>query len=158
MDTGSHGAVCIVKFDGDKSERTLVPFKGKDAAGIAKILDDAIAHTKDLQYAVIEEPPRFMGTMIPSSRISVLFESFGFTVGYLMGKGVEVHKVIPKVWQEPYRDAIGFKRGKMKHSEWKKNLSKYAKLHHPTDGLTNETADALLMSQYWLKHRPHTNE
>jgi hypothetical protein len=93
-----------------------------------------------------------MGTMIPSSRISVLFESFGIMVGYLMANGITPKRVQPRIWQGMYRDALDSKRGKMKHAEWKKILTKYAKLHYACEGLTNQTTDALLMAKWWTKH------
>jgi hypothetical protein len=38
----------------------------------------------------------------------------------------------------------------MKHAQWKKILTQYAKILYPTDGLTNQTTDALLMAHWWL--------
>lgn len=149
IDTGASGAICIVTSDG---EIKLIPLKGLEPEKLHPVLSEAIFYTDNLTKVVIEEPPRFMGTMIPSSRISVLFESFGIMVGYLMANGITPKRVQPRIWQEMYRDALDAKRGKMKHSEWKKILTKYAKLHYAYEGLTNQTTDALLIAQWWLKH------
>lgn len=149
IDTGASGAVCIVTSDG---ETKLIPLKGLEPDKLAPILSQAIFYTDNLTKVVIEEPPRFMGTLIPSSRISVLFESFGIMVGYLMANGITPKRVQPRIWQEMYRDALDSKRGKMKHSEWKRILTQYAKLHYPCAGLTNQTTDALLIAKWWLKH------
>jgi hypothetical protein len=149
IDTGASGAVCIVTDDGYKK---LIPLKGLEPSDILPILNHAIGYTDKLEKVIIEEPPRFMGTMIPSSRISVLFESFGIMVGYLMANGITPRRVQPRIWQEMYRDALDSKRGKMKHAQWKKILTQYAKIHYPTDGLTNQTTDALLMAHWWLTH------
>jgi hypothetical protein len=38
----------------------------------------------------------------------------------------------------------------MKHSEWKKILADYAKKRYEgTEGLTNQTADSLLIAEWW---------
>ena len=150
IDTGASGAICIVT---DTGYTKLIPLKGLEPSKILPVLNEAIGYSDKLEQVVIEEPPRFMGTMIPSSRISVLFESFGIMVGYLMANGITPKRVQPRIWQEMYRDALDAKRGKMKHSQWKKVLSQYAKIHYPTDGLTNQTTDALLMAKWWLTQR-----
>jgi hypothetical protein len=149
IDTGSSGAVCV--YHRQDKLFTLTPLRGLSPELILPILDEACGATDNLEQVIIEEPPRFMGTMIPSSRISVLFESFGIMIGYLMANGIKPRRVPPQSWQKPYREAIGYKRGEMKHSEWKKVLTKYAKLHYPCDGLTNQTTDALLMAHWYLQ-------
>jgi hypothetical protein len=67
--------------------------------------------------------------MIPSSRIAVLFECYGMMVGYLMARGVKSRLTIvtPQDWQRFIRDELNLKRGEMKHAEWKRTLSEYAK-------------------------------
>lgn len=147
IDTGSSGAVCICK---NAAEFTLIPLKGLEPEGILPILNQAIGNTDDLKAVIIEEPPRFMGTMIPASRISVLFESFGIMIGYLMANDITPVRVTPPVWQRQYREVIGCKRGEMKHAEWKKVLTQHAKSKYPCDGLTNQTTDALLIAHWWL--------
>lgn len=147
IDTGSSGAICVVV---DRKHFVLTPLKGLEPDKILPLLDQAIDYTNNLTAVVIEEPPRFMGTMIPSSRISVLFESFGIMVGYLMANKIKPVRVTPPVWQRDYRESMGVKRGEMKHSQWKKVLTEHAKSHYPCDGLTNQTADALLISRWWL--------
>ena len=150
IDTGSSGAICLYCNNGYIK---LLPLRGLEPAKILPLLNEAVGYTDNLEQVIIEEPPRFMGTMIPSSRISVLFESFGIMVGYLMANGITPRRVQPRIWQEMYRDALDAKRGKMKHAQWKKILTQYAKIHYPTDGLTNQTTDALLMAHWWLTQR-----
>jgi len=150
IDTGSSGAICLYC---DNGYIKLLPLRGLEPTKILPLLNEAVGYTDNLEQVIIEEPPRFMGTMIPSSRISVLFESFGIMVGYLMANGITPRRVQPRIWQEMYRDALDAKRGKMKHAQWKKILTQYAKIHYPTDGLTNQTTDALLMAHWWLTQR-----
>jgi hypothetical protein len=98
IDTGSSGAVCICR---NAKDYTLIPLKGLEPSTILPILNQAIGDTDNLKAVIIEEPPRFMGTMIPASRISVLFESFGIMVGYLMANDINPIRVSPQVWQKP---------------------------------------------------------
>ena len=96
--------------------------------------------------------------MIPSARIAVLFESFGIMVGYLMARGVKVVRVTPKVWQKRLNDFLGT-RGKMKHAEWKRILTNYAKSRYgDTKGLTGQTSDALLIAEWWVNEGIFNNE
>ena len=147
IDSGTNGAVCTVSLS--NGSLTLFKLQGLKPDDIGKVLDEAIASPQSVDCVVIEEPPRFMGTMIPSARISVLFESFGIMVGYLMAKGHKVVRVTPKAWQKRLNDLLGV-RGKMNHSQWKKILADYAKKRYEgTAGLTNQTADSLLIAEWW---------
>lgn len=147
IDSGTNGAICTVSlFTGKVS---LFKLDGLSPDDLGPVLDKAISEPSLVDCVIIEEPPRFMGTMIPSARISVLFESFGIMVGYLMARGHKVIRVTPKAWQKRLNDMLGT-RGKMKHSEWKKVLADYAKKRYEgTSGLTNQTADSLLIAEWW---------
>lgn len=153
IDTGSNGGICSVIYEDDKPEPTYIleRLQGDDDTEAYNTIHKHLATTSDLRTVYVEKPPYFMGTMIPSSRIAVLFECYGKTVGYLEGRGLGdyVVQVPSQVWQEPVRDALGYKRGKMKHSEWKQNLTKHAKANFPDlKGLTNQTTDALLLARW----------
>ena len=148
IDTGSKGAVCECLLETGKI--TLHKLSGKDPAKLLPVLDKALGDLATLDCVVVEQPPYFMGTFIPSARIAVLFEAFGIIVGYLMARGVKVVRVGPKVWQSRLHDSIG-KRGQMKHAEWKKILTDYAKCgYEGVKGLTGQTADALLIAEWWV--------
>jgi hypothetical protein len=115
------------------------------------VLDKHFAVTADIEEVIIERPPRFMGTMIPSSRIAVLFEAFGITLGYLAAKNLRPIEVTPVEWQRHIRDEKGIKRGEIKHSEWKKQLTIYAREHYgERKDLTGQTADALLLADWYF--------
>lgn len=147
IDSGTNGAICTVSLTDGKV--SLFKLSGLQPDELCVVLDSAISKPDIVDCVVIEEPPRFMGTMIPSARISVLFESFGIMVGYLMARGHKVVRVTPKTWQKRLNDMLGT-RGKMNHSEWKKILSDYAKKRYEgTSGLTNQTADSLLIAEWW---------
>lgn len=147
IDSGTNGAICTVSLTDGKV--SLFKLEGLKPEDLGPILDKSISEPDFVDCVIIEEPPRFMGTMIPSARISVLFESFGIIVGYLMARGHKVIRVTPRAWQKRLNDMLGT-RGKMKHSEWKKILSDYAKKRYEgTVGLTNQTADSLLIAEWW---------
>ena len=90
-------------------------------------------------------------------RIAVLFECYGMIVGYLYAKGVKSRlvTVTPPDWQRFIRDELGIKRGEMKHTEWKKHLTQYAKERFKGEGVKGQTADARLILDWWLRHGRH---
>ena len=148
IDSGSKGAVCQCTYS--NGELKLGKLDGLNPQDLLPVLDSYLGDLATLDCVVIEQPPYFMGTMIPSARIAVLFESFGIMVGYLMARGVKVVRVPPKGWQKRLNDLLGT-RGKMKHAEWKKILSDYAKSRYgDTKGLTAQTSDALLIAEWWV--------
>lgn len=156
IDTGSNGGICSVIYEGDKPVAwELDKLQGDNDADAYDSIHTHLGITPDLRAVYVERPPYFMGTMIPSSRIAVLFECYGKVLGYLQGRGIaNVSLVDARIWQEPVRDALGYKRGKTKHSEWKKSLTQHAKASYPdVAGLTNQTADAILLARWaHLKH------
>lgn len=148
IDSGTNGAICSCSLSDGKLK--LFKLNGLEPDVLLPVLNESIADVDTLDCVVIEEPPRFMGTMIPSARIAVLFESFGILVGYLMARGVKVVRVTPKTWQKRLNDTLGT-RGKMKHADWKRILTNYAKgKYEGTVGLTGQTSDALLIAEWWV--------
>lgn len=160
IDTGSNGGICSVQT-GEWIPEPIIRLGKLDCANDEKcfetmrsyLLRTSTGHW-DAHEVIVERPPYFMGTMIPSSRIAVLFECYGKVVGFLNGLGIKPRLVDARIWQEPMRDALGYKRGKMKHADWKRALTQYAKVHYPNlDGLTGQTADALLLARWRLLQR-----
>jgi hypothetical protein len=150
IDTGSNGALSIY----DNGKATTIKLSADKPADIIQHLNPHFVNMDDLDYVVIERPPYFMGTMIPSSRIAVLFECFGATLGFLHAKGLQgkIVEVSPQDWQRFIRDELGVKRGEMKHAEWKRHLTEYAKQKFPNEKLTGQLTDARLILDWWLRH------
>jgi hypothetical protein len=147
IDSGTHGAICSCSYVDGKI--TLYKLNGLNPSELLPLLNEALGDLATLDCVIIEQPPYFMGTMIPSARIALLFESFGILVGYLMARGVQVVRVTPKAWQKRLNDHLGT-RGKTKHAQWKKVLTDYAKSRYAgTVGLTGQTSDALLIAEWW---------
>ncbi len=148
IDAGTHGAICECSLINGKI--TLYKLNGLTPSELLPVLDTALGDLDTLDCVIIEQPPYFMGTAIPSARIAVLFESFGIIVGYLMAKKVHVVRVTPKAWQKRLNDTLGT-RGKMNHAKWKKILTDYAKSRYgETDGLIGQTADSVLIAEWWV--------
>lgn len=154
IDTGSHGAISVAENGVHQFTDKL---NGADASAWLPKLETIFKETHDIDTVVIEKPPYFMGTMIPASRIAVLFECYGMIVGYLYAKGVKSRlvTVTPPDWQRFIRDELGIKRGEMKHTEWKKHLTQYAKEKFKDEGVKGQTADARLILDWWLRHGRH---
>lgn len=149
IDSGANGGICV--WDLATNTFVLEKLTGDTVETLRPVMAKHFARTDDIELVVIERPPRFMGTMIPSSRIAVLFEAFGITIGYLMAKDVKVLEVTPQEWQRHIRDEKGIKRGEIKHAEWKKQLTIYAREHYgERKDLTNQTADALLLADWYF--------
>jgi hypothetical protein len=149
IDSGANGGICV--WDLKTHTFVLEKLTGDTMETLKPVLDRHFAVTADIEEVVIERPPRFMGTMIPSSRIAVLFEAFGITLGYLAAKNLTPIEVTPVEWQRHIRDEKGIKRGEIKHAEWKKQLTLYAREHYgERKDLTGQTADALLLADWYF--------
>ena len=149
IDSGANGGICV--WDLESQQFVLEKLTGDTMETLKPVLDKHFKDTENIKEVVIERPPRFMGTMIPSSRIAVLFEAFGITLGYLAAKDIKPIEVTPQDWQRHIRDEKGIKRGEMKHAEWKRALTEYAKEHYGLrKDLTGQTADALLLADWYF--------
>lgn len=149
IDSGANGGICVWNLE--TQQFVLEKLTGDTVETLKPIMDKHFERVDDIEMVVIERPPRFMGTMIPSSRIAVLFEAFGITIGYLMAKNVRVKEITPQEWQRHIRDEKGIKRGEIKHAEWKKQLTIYARANYgERKDLTNQTADALLIADWYF--------
>lgn len=155
IDTGSNGAISVL--DSKSGAVTTQKLNGATPDEWMPILEQHLSVTDDIDTVVLERPPYFMGTMIPSSRIAILFECFGITLGYLIARGVKnrLIQVTPQDWQRFIRDELGIKRGEMKHAEWKRHLSQYAKEKFKNEKMTGQTADARLILDWWERHGKH---
>ena len=152
IDTGSNGGIAIY----ENGNYSVLKMEGAEPDEWLPQLDTIFKDADAIDQVVIEKPPYFMGTMIPASRIAVLFECYGMVVGYLLARGIKSRMVTvtPQDWQRFIRDELGIKRGEMKHAEWKRHLSEYAKEKFAKHGMkvTGQTADALLILDWWLRH------
>lgn len=96
----------------------------------------------------IEEVPKFTGRNIPSSTTAVLFQNVGRIEGLAVALGYSLHRVAPKIWQEPL--GLGGKKSCANSSEWKRKLKAKAEELYCAHDVTLKTADALLILHYAL--------
>lgn len=97
--------------------------------------------------AIVEEVPPYVGRAIPSSSAFKLGYNYGFEVGALRAYGFRVNLVRPQVWQK----GLGGMKG-LEGAARKRKLKDHAKRLYPKlDGITLQTADALLILDYWLR-------
>tara|TARA_Y100000310_G_C20421409_1_gene686853 strand:- start:279 stop:740 length:462 start_codon:yes stop_codon:yes gene_type:complete len=103
----------------------------------------------DTAEAVVEEVPPYVGRAIPSSSAFKLGYNYGFEVGVLRALGFRVNLVRPQKWQAGLGGL-----GKLKGAPRKRKLKDHAKRLYPKlAGLTLQTADALLLLDYWVHRR-----
>ena len=96
----------------------------------------------------IEEVPKFTGRNIPSSTTAVLFQSVGRVEGAAVALGYSLHRVPPKVWQEPL--GLGGRKSVDTQAAWKRKLRGKAEELYPSLDITLATADAVLVLHYVL--------
>ena len=96
--------------------------------------------------AVVENVPKFVSAMTSSSSAFTLGYNFGFCVGALRAYGFVVHLVAPSKWQS---GLTGLKP-RMGYTDRKRALKDNAKRLYPKLKITNATADAVLILD-WFK-------
>jgi hypothetical protein len=96
----------------------------------------------------IEEVPKFAGKNIPSSTTAVLFQNVGRVEGAAVALGYSLHRVPPKVWQEPL--GLGGRKSVDTQAQWKRKLRGKAEELYPSLDITLATADAVLVLHFVL--------
>jgi len=96
----------------------------------------------------IEEVPKFTGKNIPSSTTAVLFQNVGRVEGAAVALGYSLHRVPPKVWQEPL--GLGGRKSVDTQAAWKRKLRGKAEELYPSLDITLATADAVLVLHFVL--------
>ena len=90
IDSGANGGICV--WDLNDHTYVLEKLTGDTMETLKPVLDRHFAVTAEIETVVIERPPYFMGTMIPSSRIAILFEAFGLIVNLIPIIPKDLHK------------------------------------------------------------------
>lgn len=98
---------------------------------------------------IIEDVPKFVGRMIPSSATATLHFGFGYLCGHFEARLMRVIKVRPQTWQATI--GIGIK-GKMPSAQWKRKLRDEAQRRHPELKVSLATADAILLLDHAIQH------
>jgi len=97
--------------------------------------------------AIVEDVPAYVSAATSNASSFKLGYNFGFEVGALRAMRVPVHLITPKKWQAGLRGL----KPKMGTTERKRVLKDNAiRLYPLVDGITNATADALLLLDWHL--------
>ena len=96
----------------------------------------------------IEKVPKFVSKLTPASAVATLHENYGIMQGLAYAMGYALHRVEPKVWQEPL--GLGGRKACATGPEWKRKLKSKAQELYPHLDVTLGNADALLILHYAL--------
>ena len=96
----------------------------------------------------VEKVPKFVSKLTPSSSVATLHENYGIVQGLAYSQGYALHRVEPKVWQDPL--GLGGKRSCANSAEWKRKLKSKAQELYPHLDVTLKNCDALLVLHYAL--------
>jgi len=94
----------------------------------------------------IEKVPKFVSKLTPASAVATLHENYGIIQGLAYATGYALHRVEPKVWQEPL--GLGGRKACATGPEWKRKLKSKAQELYPHLDVTLGNADALLILHY----------
>lgn len=95
--------------------------------------------------AVVEDVPVFVSSATSNASSFKLGYNFGYIVGSLRALGFPTHLVKPREWQK----GIQGLRPKMGYTARKRCLKDNAIRLYPDLKITNATADAVLIMNYW---------
>lgn len=95
--------------------------------------------------AVVEDVPAFVSSATSNASSFKLGYNFGYIVGCLRSLGFRTNLVKPKDWQKGLQGL----KPKMGYTARKRMLKDNAVRLYPDLKVTNATADALLILEYW---------
>jgi hypothetical protein len=137
IDTGATGGIAILGEDG--TIQALLPFKKHSWA---EIIVEMVRFREDIKASILEN--------VTSSRrengVQNAFKqgvNIGIIKGILLGLGIPFEEVLPAKWQKGYQIPKG-----ITYAERKKVMHNIASGLYPTDKVTKDMADALLIARY----------
>jgi hypothetical protein len=96
----------------------------------------------------VEKVPKFVSKLTSSASMATLHENYGIIQGLGYAQGYALHRVEPKVWQEPL--GLGGRKSCATGPEWKRKLRSKAQELYPNLEVTLSNCDALLILHYAL--------
>ena len=96
----------------------------------------------------IEKVPKFVSKLTSSASMATLHENYGIVQGLGYAQGYALHRVEPKIWQEPL--GLGGRKSCETGPEWKRKLKSKAQELYPNLDVTLRNCDALLILHYAL--------
>ena len=106
----------------------------------------------DMQHAVVEDVPVFVSGLTSNASSFKLGYNYGFICGAIQANFIPLALAKPRDWQKGLQGL----KPKMGYTNRKRALKNNAKRLYPKiEGLTNATADALLIMHHYLEKNPH---
>ena len=139
-DPGVNGGFAIKTQDGI----ILLPMSGSES-GIAQMIT---GFKVSESHFWIEKLPKFVSAVTPAATMATLHENYGICQGLAYAYGYALHRVEPKVWQEPL--GLAGRKACATGPEWKRKLKSKAQELYPHLDVTLGNADALLILHYAL--------
>jgi len=96
----------------------------------------------------VEKVPKFVCKLTPAASVATLHENYGIVQGLAYSHGYGLHRVEPKIWQDPL--GLGGRKSCATSAEWKRKLRAKAQELYPYLDVTLKNADALLILHYAL--------
>jgi hypothetical protein len=96
----------------------------------------------------IEKVPKFVSKLTPAASVATLHENYGIIQGLAYAQGYALHRVEPKIWQDPL--GLGGRKSCGTGPEWKRKLRSKAQELYPHLDVTLKNCDALLILHYAL--------
>ncbi len=96
----------------------------------------------------VEKVPKFVSKLTSSASMATLHENYGIVQGLGYAQGYALHRVEPKIWQEPL--GLGGRKACATGPEWKRKLKSKAQELYPQLDVTLKNCDALLILHYAL--------
>jgi hypothetical protein len=94
----------------------------------------------------IEKVPKFVSKLTPAASVATLHENYGIIQGLAYAQGYALHRVEPKIWQDPL--GLGGRKSCGTGPEWKRKLRSKAQELYPHLDVTLKNCDALLILHY----------
>ena len=141
FDPGKGGGLAILRPNGSIDLRPWT---------VEHELLDVIQSMDPSSYdAVIEDVPAFVSSATSNASSFKLGYNFGFIVGSCRSHGFGTHLVLPKAWQK----GLNGLKPNMGYTARKRQLKDNAVRLYPDLKITNATADAVLILDYWRRER-----
>ena len=106
----------------------------------------------DLNHAVVEDVPVFVSAATSNASSFKLGHNFGFICGAIRANFIPLALVRPRDWQK----GLNGLKPRMGYTDRKRTLKDNARRLYPKqEGLTNATADALLVLHHYLEKNSH---
>jgi hypothetical protein len=109
-------------------------------------LNDLFFTLGPIRAVYTELVPWVLGVRISPASVGKLHYNRGLCEGLVIGRGIRLVRVEPKVWQAKFH--LGSRKDAGGYSQWKRKLKTEAARRFPDLDVTLDTADALLMLEF----------